>query len=81
VNLDTFVEWEQKLAIRRTAVLFVTLWMSWRSFTWAAVYVQSLTYTDIKDGGVGIAAMLAAVTAPVAYLQKAVFSSYIESKQ
>jgi hypothetical protein len=81
MSLDDFVEWEQKLAIRRTAVLFVTLWMSWRSFTWAAVYVQGLTYADIKDGGVGIAAMLAAVTAPIAYLQKAVFSAYIESKQ
>lgn len=81
MSLSTVLEWEQKLGIRRSAVLFVTLWMSWRSFTWAAVYVQGLTYAEVKDGGVGIAAMIAAVTAPIAYLQKAVFSAYIESKQ
>jgi len=33
-----------------------------------------------SDGALSAAALVAAVTAPIAYLQKSVFSAYIESK-
>lgn len=78
MNIDSFVQWEEKLAVRRSAVLFITLWMTWRAFTWAAAYASAATVTG--DSAVAVAAMIAAVTAPITYLQAAVFKSYIESK-
>lgn len=78
MSIDTFVLWEEKLAVRRSAVLFITLWMTWRAFTWAAQYASAATVTG--DSAVAVAAMIAAVTAPITYLQAAVFKAYIESK-
>lgn len=75
--LASIVEWERKLAIRRSIVLFITLWMTWRSFTWAAEFALSVKAAD----GLSAAAMIAAVTAPIAYLQKVVFEAYIASKE
>ena len=72
---------EDRLAIRRSVVLFVTLWMSWRAFTWAAEFAHSvIVHNAGSDGALSAAALVAAVTAPIAYLQKSVFSAYIESK-
>lgn len=78
MSLETVAAWEEKLAIRRSAVLFITLWMTWRAFTWAAEYASSVTASG--DGMVAAAAMIAAVTAPITYLQAAVFKAYIEAK-
>ena len=78
--MQTFVEWEQKLALRRSAVLFTTLWMTWRAFTWAGEYASALIAVGGNDSWVAAAAMIAAVTAPISVLQAAVFKSYIESK-
>lgn len=80
MSLQAFVDWENKLALRRSAVLFITLWMTWRSFAWAAQYASQVALSGSNEGAVAAAAMIAAVTAPIAYLQKAVFSAYIESK-
>lgn len=74
--LSSVLAWERKLAIRRSVVLFVTLWMTWRAFEWATLYAVS-TSLD----GLGAAAMIAAVTAPVTYLQKVVFEAYISAKE
>ena len=72
---------EEKLAIRRTAVLFITVGMTWRAFTWAGEYAREvLLHAGGTEGIVAAAALVAAVTAPIAYLQKAVFSAYIDSK-
>jgi hypothetical protein len=79
MNIETVAKWEEKLAVRRSAVLFITLWMTWRAFAWAAEYVQSVGAD--KDAMLAAAAMVAAVTAPITYLQAAVFKAYIESKQ
>lgn len=79
MNIDTVVLWEEKLAVRRTAVLFMTLWMTWRAFTWAAAYASAMSATN--ETMLAAAAMIAAVTAPITYLQAAVFKAYIESKQ
>lgn len=78
--LDTFVQWEKKLALRRSTVLFTTLWMTWRAFTWAAEYASALIAVGGNDAWVAAAAMIAAVTAPISVLQAAVFKAYIESK-
>lgn len=72
--------WDRLLGLRRTAVLFVTLWMTWRSFTWAAEYASALLTVEGPDKWLSAAAMVAAVLAPIAALQAAVFKSYIESK-
>ena len=80
MNIDDFKAWDAALGLRRSVVLFVTLWMTWRTFDWAAQFaVQAL---QGKDAGMVAAAgaILAAVMAPITYLQKAVFSAYIESK-
>lgn len=76
MTLDVFLALEEKLALRRSTVLFVTLWMTWRSFAWAADYATHVAAAD----GLAAAAIIAAVTAPVAYLQKVVFEAYIAAK-
>ena len=74
--LRTVLEWETKLAIRRSTVLFITLWMTYRAFEWAAHYATTTSETS----GLEAAAIIAAVTAPISALQAAVFRAYIESK-
>lgn len=73
-TLSTILEWESKLGIRRSIVLFVTLWMTYKAFGWAA------TYATGGAQGLEAAAIIAAVTAPISYLQKVVFEAYIASK-
>lgn len=80
MNPEVFTEWEQKLGIRRSIVLFVTLWMTWEAFAWAKQYASALIAVGGNDSWVAAAAMIAAVTAPISVLQAAVFKSYIESK-
>ena len=75
--LNTLLSWERKLAVRRSAVLFVTLWMTYRAFDWAAQYALTTSETS----GLEAAAIIAAVTAPISYLQKSVFEAYISSKE
>lgn len=77
-KVETFVVWERKLALRRTVVLFTTLWLTWRSFEWATLYAASIASTD--EQGIKAAATIFAVTAPVTYLQKVVFEQYIKAK-
>ena len=74
--LSDILLWERKLGIRRTIVLFVTLWMTWRAFEWAAHYAVS----GMETNGLEAAAIIAAVTAPISYLQKTVFEAYISAK-
>lgn len=78
MNLDKFAALEEKLAVRRSAVLFVTLWMTWRAFTWAAAYASAMSATN--ESMLAAAAMIAAVTAPISMLQASVFKAYIEAK-
>lgn len=75
--LHSIVEWERKLGIRRTVVLMVTLWMTYRAFAWAAQYAA----LDHNGDALAAAAIIAAVTAPITYLQKVVFEAYISSKE
>lgn len=74
-----FLDAEERLGVRRTAVLGVTVWMTWRAFDWAAEFAS----TNGVDGteSIAIAAIIGAVTAPITFLQAAVFKSYIEGKR
>ncbi len=69
--------WERKLALRRSAVLFSTLWMTYKAFDWATVYAMA----GIATSGAEAAAIILAVTAPITYLQKEVFKAYISSRE
>ena len=73
--VDIFLEWEEKLAVRRTIVLFVTLWMTYKCFDWAAQFAL----TTAK--GAEAALIIGAVTAPITYLQKVVFDAYLAAKK
>ena len=76
--VDDFVTWEKKLALRRTAVLFVTLWLTYRAFDWATEYAAATLAIDMQ--GIKAASTIAAVTFPITYLQKVVLEAYIKSK-
>jgi hypothetical protein len=78
MNLEKFASWEEKLGLRRSVVLFYTLYMTGRAFEWAGEYVKTVGAEN--DAMLAAAAMVAAVTAPITYLQAAVFKSYLESK-
>ncbi len=72
------IDWialEERLALRRTLVLAITVWMTWRAFEWAGHYAMTTTHS-----GLDTAAIIAAVTAPITYLQVAVFRAYIDAK-
>ena len=75
--LEDLADIEHKLGIRRTIVLFVTLWMTYRAFEWAARYAMA----GVATSGAEMAIIIAAVTAPITYLQIAVFKEYIQSKK
>jgi hypothetical protein len=76
----TLIEWERKLAVRRTAVLGITLWMTWKCFQWANDYAEIVLAANSDGATLGAAAIIAAVTAPISVLQGYVFKAYIESK-
>jgi hypothetical protein len=81
VGVEQFAEWERKLGVRRSVVLFVTLWMTWAAFAWAKEYATALIAVNGgNDMLVAAAALIAAVTAPITALQVAVFNAYIRSK-
>jgi hypothetical protein len=69
--IERFWNWIDTRAIVRRAVLFTTLWMTWAAFAWAAGFAESTERTGIE-----VAAIIAAVTAPIAALQGFIFSVY-----
>lgn len=76
MTVETILLWEKKLALRRSIVLFVTLWMTYRAFDWAAHYALS----GMETNGLEAAAIIAAVTAPITALQGWIFKTYSDSK-
>ncbi len=75
---DRFLMWADRrhLVSVRAFSLYVTLWMTWDSYKWAAGYA-----TSTKLEAMDIAAVIAAVTIPVSALQAFVFKWYMESKK
>lgn len=80
MSWEAFAAAEERLGIRRTLVLFVTLWMSYKSYDWAAQYAYVVMVKADNNLMLAAAALVAAVTAPITYLQKVVFEAYITSK-
>ena len=60
--------------VRRT-VLFITLWMTWDAYQWAASFAENTLLDGVSTG-----AVIAAVTAPISLLQAAVFKTYAEGR-
>lgn len=75
MNVERFAAWDSAVGARRTIVLGITLWMTWRSFLWAAEFA-----TLSKFDGSGTALVIGAVLVPIAALQTFVFRIYSESK-
>lgn len=73
--IERFWNWIDSRSIVRRIVLFVTLWMTWEAFQWAAGFAQSST-----KAGIDIAAIIAAVTAPISVLQGYVFKVYSDAR-
>lgn len=63
----------------RTAVLGVTVWMTWKVTVWAIAF-SNLWLLSGKDG-VETGLVIAAVTAPFTALQVFAFRHYIESRK
>lgn len=59
----------------RSFVLYVTVWMTWEAFNWAAVFA-----TVTEKTGADVALIIAAVTAPISVLQGFIFKIYSESR-
>lgn len=70
-----FWDWVDQRSVVRRLVLFTTLWMTWQAFTWAGVFA---TTTD--KPGMDVAAIIAAVTAPISLLQGYVFQVYAKGR-
>lgn len=75
--LNKFICWcdSRNFVSVRAFTLYVTIWMTWEATRQAWIFAAS-SHLD----GMGTAAVIAAVTAPVAALQGFVFRDYIASK-
>lgn len=74
--MSRFWDWIDTRSIVRRITLFVTLWMTWESFMWAAQFAET---TD--KAGLEAAAIIAAVTAPIAALQGFIFNTYSNARK
>ena len=75
--MDKFFDWADRrnFISVRALTLYITLWMSYEAFAWAG----SFAFATTKDG-LQVAAIIAAVTAPIAALQGFIFKFYMDSK-
>ena len=73
-----FIRWcdSRNFVSVRSFVLYVTVWMTWEAFNWAAVFAT----TTVKEGS-DVSLIIAAVTAPISVLQGFVFKVYSESRK
>lgn len=71
--LKAFLDFIDNRVVVRRIVLFITLWLTWDSYKWAALFAVT---TD--KAGVEVAAIIAAVTAPISVLQGFIFKVYTD---
>lgn len=78
MNVDRVLAWlERKNFISVHALtLYITLALTWVSLEKMTAYALAS-----RLDGTGTALVIAAITAPIAYLQKAVFEIYAESRK
>ena len=72
LTAERFWSFIDQRGIVRRVVLGITLYLTWVSFHWAASYASEST-----RAGMDIAAIIAAVLAPIAALQGAAFKAYL----
>jgi hypothetical protein len=75
--IAAFWDWVDSRSVVRRLVLFITLWMTWLAFQWAADFALVV----IDKSGIEAAAIIAAVTAPISVLQGYVFKVYAEGRK
>lgn len=75
MTMERLVKLESAIGLRRTIVLFLSIWLAYDSYQWAA---QFATWTDRT--GIEVAAIIGAVTTPVSWIVIAVFKTYTEGK-
>lgn len=75
MTLERFAKLDAALGVRRTVVLFLSIWLTYDSYQWAA---QFATWTERT--GIEVAAIVGAVTTPVSWIVIAVFKTYAEGK-
>ena len=77
VTVDRFLVWADKRNIVsvRSAVIYVTVWMTWRLTEWATGFATG--WMSSGKSGVEAAAVIAAITVPFATLQAFAFRDYI----
>ena len=75
--MENFIKWADRrnFISVRAITLYVTVWMTWESFAWAAIFASTTTLDGMQS-----AAMIAAVTAPICALQGFIFKFYMEAK-
>lgn len=80
--MDKLREWfiAKNFVSVHAGVLYATLWLTWASFRWAADFAFALPPASVTSG-VGPAAIIAAVTAPVTALQVFAFKTYSDSRK
>ena len=69
------MSWIDKYKVIRRAVLAIAIWMTWAASEWSMWFA-----TGNSRNGMEIAAILAAVQAPVMAFTGMVFKVYVESK-
>ena len=67
--------WINEHSIIRRVVLFITLYMTWEAFQWAALFAETTAKSGLEVPGI-----IAAVTAPIAALQGYVFKIYAQGR-
>lgn len=76
--MNNFITWinEKNFVSVHSVTLYITLWMTFHAYEWAAVFATTTT----KEGA-EVALIIGAVTAPISLLQKAVFDIYSASRK
>ena len=76
--MNNFITWfnEKNFVSVHSVTLYITLWMTWEAFHWAAVFAIETTKT-----GAEVALIIGAVTAPITYLQTKAFEIYSASRK
>ena len=73
--MDKIWKWINEHSIIRRVVLFITLYMTWEAFQWAANFAETTSKSGLEVPGI-----IAAVTAPIAALQGYVFKIYAQGR-
>lgn len=75
MTIETLIKLDKSLALTRRLMLLFVSWLTFEGYRWSTEFA---TFTARE--GVEVAAIIAAVTAPVSALAVMVFKAYTESR-